>query len=144
MIIISLKKMCPRCNTNVIDYSAKYCDECGKNVAKEKADRNREYDKNVRKNVNVYSSKQWHVVRQQALARDKGLCMYCYNKYNKISYASMVHHIRTVNDSIELAYNVNNLVSLCRCCHDDIHKFYDTNDKVKQETEMELYKMIKE
>ena len=34
---MSLKKLCPRCNTNVIDYSTKYCVECGKNVKKDKA-----------------------------------------------------------------------------------------------------------
>lgn len=42
---MSLKKCCPRCNKNIIDYSVKYCDECNKKVAKDKTERNREYDK---------------------------------------------------------------------------------------------------
>lgn len=141
---MALKKQCPRCNNNIIDCTDKYCDECSKNVRKEKTERNKEYDKNVRKNVNVYASKSWHMVRQQALARDKGLCMYCYNKCNKISYASLVHHIDEVDDNDKRVYDVDNLISLCRCCHDDVHMLYDSNDKVKQETMKELYKMIEE
>ncbi|AQS09673.1 HNH endonuclease [Clostridium saccharobutylicum] len=138
---MALKKCCPKCG-RVIDYGLKYCNECSKNVSKEKAERNREYDKNVRKNVNVYGSKQWHLVRQECLARDNGLCMYCLKKYNKISYASLVHHIEEVNDDIELAYCIDNLISLCRKCHDDVHTMYNKDDKSKGDMQIELHEMI--
>ncbi len=139
---MGLKKLCPRCNKNVINYTDKYCDECSKNVSKEKADRNREYDKNVRKNINVYGSKQWHKVRQEALSRDHGLCVYCMKKYNKISYASLVHHIEEVNDNANRVYLIYNLISLCRQCHDDVHVMYNKDDKSKSDMQSELFEMI--
>ena len=61
-----LYKCCPNCG-KVIDYAEKYCIDCNKVVKKDKAENNRAYDKNVRKNVNIYASKIWHIVRKQAL-----------------------------------------------------------------------------
>lgn len=138
---MALKKCCPRCG-RVIDYTDKYCDECSKNIAKEKTYRNREYDKNIRKNVNPYGSKQWHLIRQEALVRDHGLCVYCIKKRNKISYESLAHHIQKVNDSVDRSYDVENMISLYRQCHDAVHVMYNQDDKSNSDMQSELYEMI--
>lgn len=137
-----LKHLCPRCNKNVISYTDKYCPECSKNIKIDKAESNRLYDKNVRKNVNVYASKIWHRVRKQALARDNGLCLCCLNN-GGTEYADLVHHIDTVEDNKDRMYDVYNLISVCRCCHDLIHDEYKESSESKKNKQNELFKLIK-
>lgn len=136
-----LKHLCPRCQKNIIDYKDKYCPECSRNVKKDKAESNRIYDKNIRKNANVYASKIWHRVRQVTLNRDNNLCLCCWSN-NKIKYAALVHHIVEVNEDVSKAYDINNLISVCRCCHNDIHVAYHKSDKDKKDMQEMLIELI--
>lgn len=66
-----------------------------------------------------YSSKAWQMCREAALMRDKYLCVKCG------SPASDVHHIihitrENVNDP-SVTLNQENLISLCKDCHNREH-----------------------
>lgn len=134
-----LFKQC-RCGIK-IPYTDKYCPECTDLVRREKAESNRLYDKTKRKNANIYGTKRWHKVRKEALIRDNYLCVCCLAD-NKISYADLVHHIIEVTGNENKAYDIFNLISVCRCCHTEIHKEYDKSDKSKKDMQDKLYKLI--
>ena len=67
-----------------------------------------------------YDSARWHKLRQKILRRDKYMCVEC-KRFGRIKEASEVHHIKHLEDFPELAYDENNLVSLCRACHRKAH-----------------------
>lgn len=58
----------------------------------------------------IYNKQQWKRVRMMKLKRTP-LCEVCNNP------AEHVHHIRPVKEDISLAYDLNNLQSLCISCH---------------------------
>ena len=67
-----------------------------------------------------YNSKEWRVVREYILMRDKYLCTNCGNP------AEEVHHIihltpQNITD-INISLNAENLTCLCKNCHFDIHR----------------------
>lgn len=59
-----------------------------------------------------YSSKRWARVRFLAKRRDDFKCVQC-GSSNKLE----VHHIKRVKDAPELAFDLSNLLTLCRDCH---------------------------
>lgn len=67
-----------------------------------------------------YKSKRWKSKRLAILRRDKYLCQEC-KKYGKIKEAVTVHHIKHADTHPELAYDDNNLESLCQGCHNKKH-----------------------
>lgn len=67
-----------------------------------------------------YKSKKWKKKRAVILRRDKYLCQEC-KKYGRKREAVTVHHIKHVDEYPELAYNDDNLVSLCNACHNKMH-----------------------
>ena len=71
-----------------------------------------------------YKSKAWQRVREQAMQRDARLCVDCLKK-NRITPAEEVHHIvELTQDNINnpaIALNLDNLVCLCRECHQARH-----------------------
>jgi len=72
----------------------------------------------------VYTRKLWKIRRKQALRRDKYLCQWCLQKGIKKA-ASEVHHIKHLSDKNyhdrQIAYGLENLVSLCEGCHKKHH-----------------------
>ena len=73
----------------------------------------------------VYNSSTWKTLRDEKL-RQKPLCECCLKK-GIIKVALDVHHkvsFMSTNDPVEryrLAYDLDNLQSLCRECHNAIH-----------------------
>ena len=67
-----------------------------------------------------YNSKLWRDCRKEVLRRDTYTCAYCYNRANE------VHHIIELTPTnihdINIALNPDNLIALCRSCHDKITK----------------------
>ena len=76
-----------------------------------------------------YGSGKWQRLRAAILRRDKYQCQMC-KRYGRIKEAKDVHHIKFLEDHPELAPDPDNLISLCRSCHREIHdgeqekKFY--------------------
>ena len=67
-----------------------------------------------------YKSKRWKIKRLAILRRDKYLCQEC-KKYGRIRQAVTVHHIKHADTHPELAYDNDNLESLCKGCHNKKH-----------------------
>ena len=67
-----------------------------------------------------YKSKRWKSKRLAILRRDKYICQEC-KKYGKRKEAVTVHHIKHADTHPELAYDDNNLESLCQGCHNKKH-----------------------
>lgn len=82
-----------------------------------------------------YNSRPWRNLRLKALERDHHECQMCKknSKVNKIVFANTVHHIKEVKDRPDLAMDLDNLISLCRKCHEEIHERLDkANEKRKK------------
>lgn len=56
--------------------------------------------------------------RRACFARDNYTCKACNQSGGKLN----AHHIWPFHRFPEKMYDVNNLVTLCKCCHDDFHK----------------------
>lgn len=67
-----------------------------------------------------YKSARWLEIRESVLKRDDYLCRNC-KRYGKRRQATTVHHIKHLDKYPELAYDRNNLVSLCDDCHNKAH-----------------------
>ncbi|MDO4922738.1 MAG: HNH endonuclease signature motif containing protein [Peptococcaceae bacterium] len=67
-----------------------------------------------------YKEGRWQRLREQALARDHYECQWCAVK-GKAVKATTVHHIMPADKYPDKAYELNNLVSLCRSCHEAHH-----------------------
>lgn len=74
--------------------------------------------------IKVYNSKRWKKLRLVKLMKDP-LCEICLQK-GIITPAIDIHHIDSFMnyygiDRIEKAYNINNLMSICKVCHKKEH-----------------------
>lgn len=89
----------------------KQCPQCAK-------ENNKSYDNNIRAKdrAKVYNSKRWKQVREKALLRDGMICQIC-----KQEVATIVHHILELKDRFDLAYELDNLESVCAACHGKHH-----------------------
>lgn len=67
-----------------------------------------------------YKSTKWLRKREAILRRDGYMCQKC-KRYGKRVPATVVHHIKHLEDYPELAYDDSNLISLCAACHDKEH-----------------------
>lgn len=70
--------------------------------------------------MNFYNTKKWKDKRLKVLRRDKYICIEC-KRYGKITEATTVHHIYPYELYPELKLNLNNLISLCEKCHNEMH-----------------------
>lgn len=119
---MALSKLCSRCQA-VIPYTEKICDKCKDVVGTHRSVRDKVYyeartDKEYQA---IYRSPLWKKVRRVALSRANGLCEQCM-KIGKISYVDDVHHIVPIKVDINKAYDISNLICLCRSCHIEAHK----------------------
>lgn len=75
---------------------------------------------------NLYNTSKWRKLRQAKLLQNP-LCERCEEK-GITTEATQVHHVTPIStatndlEMMDLAYNFNNLQSLCDKCHQDIHK----------------------
>lgn len=83
--------------------------------------------------IRLINSKRWRDCRERQL-RQQPLCEVC-NKEGRIRLAEEVHHItpiESMSDAISmerLAYDPDNLMSVCRECHHKIHADLMTHSK---------------
>lgn len=72
-----------------------------------------------------YNTLRWRKLREAKL-QDSPLCEICLEK-GKVTPATEVHHIHHVADvgsfleAMDVAFDYNNLMSLCTQCHQDLH-----------------------
>ena len=67
-----------------------------------------------------YKCGRWLRLRAQALRRDHYECQWCAAE-GKVVPATTVHHILPADEQPDKAYDLDNLVSLCRECHEAYH-----------------------
>lgn len=67
-----------------------------------------------------YLSDRWKEKRKKILKRDGYKCVRC-AKFGKSVSAKIVHHIKEADEYPELAWNDNNLESVCMACHNKLH-----------------------
>ena len=72
-------------------------------------------------NDEFYSSTRWKHKQKQILRRDRYQCQEC-KKYGRLKSAELVHHIVEIEENPQLALADSNLISICRSCHNKIHK----------------------
>lgn len=131
-----IKKFC-RCG-KIIPKIDGLCEECKrKRYSKDKTNR-----KDLEKNK-FYSSVKWIKARNSVRKRDKYVCLYCYNIHEELTPVQLVHHIVPYKEDSELRLDKANLISLCRECHDVIHREYDKDMISKDKMQQQLLELIK-
>ena len=64
------------------------------------------------------NDRRWHYARKQSLERDLYCCRMCLDKDNYIERENLeVHHIIPIYKNPNMAYEVNNLITLCNRHH---------------------------
>lgn len=92
-------------------------------IYKPKKDRRNELNRKER--IKIYNTQRWRDLRAWKMTNDP-LCEEC-SKDNKVTAVEDVHHIisfMSTNDPIErsrLAFDYNNLMSICKECHAKKH-----------------------
>jgi len=67
-----------------------------------------------------YTTTKWKKKRASVLKRDGYLCQDCL-RYGRRTEATEVHHIDFLENAPEKALDSDNLISLCRTCHNKRH-----------------------
>ncbi len=67
-----------------------------------------------------YVSATWRRKAKAILRRDHYQCQLC-KRYGRISEAQIVHHKLELAEYPELAFDDNNLISVCKKCHNKLH-----------------------
>ncbi len=67
-----------------------------------------------------YRKQKWKRVRKAVLSRDGYQCVVC-KRYGRRKPATIVHHIKELEDYPELRYTSSNLISVCADCHNKLH-----------------------
>ena len=70
--------------------------------------------------INFYKSRKWKRKREVILRRDDYQCRQC-KRYGKVTPATTIHHVQTLEERPELALVSDNLISLCNTCHENMH-----------------------
>ena len=127
-----MKTRCRNCRT-LIDYGKTYCSKCEEKVKKQRKQYTTE---KVREADKYTKTATWQSLRKEIIIRDKGCCVLCLLR-GKIEYRQLqVHHIVKRVDNLSLAYDRDNLVTLCRTCHEEV-------EKLSPEKQRELLKIKK-
>ncbi|MBR0576761.1 HNH endonuclease [Proteiniclasticum sp. BAD-10] len=67
-----------------------------------------------------YHGSKWDSKREAILKRDEYKCRHC-KRYGKVKAATMVHHVKPVDQRPDLYLESRNLISLCGTCHNMMH-----------------------
>jgi len=80
------------------------------------------------------SSPEWKAVSSKVWYRDRKTCQKCKNKYTHYLPPFHVHHIISFADSKDLRLNKDNLILLCKDCHEWVHSNRNTDNLFLEET----------
>ena len=67
-----------------------------------------------------YKTHRWVVTRRQAMQRDNYECQMC-KEEGMFKPGEVVHHIKPSDKYPDLMYEIDNLQTLCRPCHERVH-----------------------
>lgn len=111
---------CSRCRKK-IEFGKSLCNEC---YSKKNKDTKKRINKDAEKHT---KTSKWQSVRRKVLLRDKGLCYLCLLRGRIENRRLEVHHIKKRDDLVNtpeehLIYDMSNLVTVCRPCHEELEK----------------------
>lgn len=81
---------------------------------------NRAIGVGIRSARHSHKSKRWKEKRNYILKRDNYLCQEC-KKYGRRVDGDVVHHIIPIEEAPELAFVDDNLITICKTCHNKLH-----------------------
>ena len=67
-----------------------------------------------------YTGSRWENLRAAAFRRDRFRCREC-ARYGRMTQAERAHHVWPAEEYPEYSWELWNLLSLCRGCHDRMH-----------------------
>ncbi|XBO88459.1 HNH endonuclease [Bacillus paranthracis] len=99
----------------------KFCRYCGKSVPIDERCSCRPVRKSHASKSHVSSHRRFQKLRKRIIDRDNGYCQRCvikFGKYNKMVHEGLqCHHIKSLRDFPHLAYDENNLITVCQRCN---------------------------
>lgn len=110
------QRMCnfPRC---IMLTTGTYCEEHSKKICKDYS-----ANRTDKREQNLYNSRHWRKLSKLKLSHNP-LCEMCYNS-GVLEPAVLVHHIIEVKVDYSKRFDIDNLQSLCKSCHNKIHNQY--------------------
>lgn len=108
-----VRNQCPNC-TNLKLSTDRYCEQCNKifNTSRWKV---RNDAVKAQYGFNPYTSRQYQVIRKEAIERGRGLCIECFKK-GIIKPFKEVDHIKNIAQGGGF-FDIDNLQLLCTECH---------------------------
>ncbi len=105
-----------------------YCDIHTKEIDLKRQDRRINTDRSYnrarysrdRQSYMFYHSDEWQALRREALVRDNALCQDC-KQVGIVTPAVEVHHIVPIKQEWNRRYSIDNLLCLCKECHNKRH-----------------------
>jgi len=96
--------------------------------------------KDYKESKPFYHTAAWRRAREAALARDRGMCRDCMDLFEagtgfRPRRAALVHHDIPVEVRPDLAYDLQNLRSLCGPCHNRQHPEKGSGREEEQEAQ---------
>ena len=108
-------RICLDCQqlTPIAQARAGRCPNCYGTYHKRRNQQRTQPHTNARRRLrnSIYQTTAWRKARKQAVTRDQA-CTNCGN-----TTALSVHHIRSITEAPDLAYDLDNLITLCQKCH---------------------------
>ena len=89
------------------------------------------YDKKYNK---FYCSKEWKALRTEKFVEAKGLCEEC-KKKGKVVAGEEVHHTIPIEEDWSKRLDYDNLILLCKSCHNAVHNRESSLSKFLREWE---------
>lgn len=154
---MAIYKHCPKCG-KVISINEKYCSSCKEVVDNNNKKKYSNYNKKrysdleERKYVKFYSSSEWIKIRDYIKIRDCGLCIPCF--YSLCTSGNVIykdedtcaseysHHIEELKECWNKRIDDMNLISVCSCHHDTIHREYNKGIKEKEQMQKALREIL--
>jgi len=113
-----IKTRCIKCRKE-IEYGKSYCDSCTSKKIKEDKKFNRVDTKVADK---LLKTGMWSSLREKILLRDNGMCVLCFRRGYIEQHRLEVHHIIKRTVCLEKAFDADNLVTVCKTCHEELEK----------------------
>lgn len=96
------------------------CIECGMN--KLRGANNPKWNPN--KEANTRNTPEYRKWRNDVLKRDEYTCQRC----GDLHWAMTAHHVQSFKTALDVRYDVDNGITLCRKCHTEFHVAFKFND----------------
>ena len=110
-----------RCNTCHELYQGKYCPTC--RPKQQKAAQRKVLENN--KNTRAYHSRVWQKCRRSAIVRDMGYDIWLLGIGQVYKcQRPFVHHIKERDEAPDLVFDVDNLITVTKESHEEIHRLY--------------------